>query len=219
MIAIAGCSDGGSSQNDISDSDGDGVIDSEDYAPQDPDVQEKSDIQSPGTSSPAETATPTEAETPTETATPTVRSNKRQALIEYRAGKEFAESADDWHGEAAKEYDNGKYEQAEQAYQTATEDSREAERRFDEAADLARYADRQEAEEIANTASAYMSDVFIPFSDAAKAAAVAQQRYGPERAERYEEDAQEYIEEAEKRQNNDNHIAETAEFREALGLD
>ena len=59
---------------------------------------------------------------------------------------------------------------------------------------------RQEAEEIANTASAYMSDVFIPFSDAAKAAAVAQQRYGPERAKRYEEDAQEYIEEAEKRQ-------------------
>lgn len=32
----------------LQDSDGDGVIDSEDYAPDDPDVQEKSDIQSDG---------------------------------------------------------------------------------------------------------------------------------------------------------------------------
>ena len=46
---VAGCTgdsdDGGSSGDDIQDSDGDGVIDSEDYAPQDPLVQAKSDIQ------------------------------------------------------------------------------------------------------------------------------------------------------------------------------
>lgn len=37
--------DNGNSGNDIQDSDADGVIDSEDYAPDDPDVQEKSDLQ------------------------------------------------------------------------------------------------------------------------------------------------------------------------------
>ncbi|ELZ22771.1 hypothetical protein C475_16756 [Halosimplex carlsbadense 2-9-1] len=62
VLLVAGCSsddgnsgDGGDS--DIQDSDGDGVIDSEDYAPNDPDVQEKSDIQDGGSTP---TATPTE---------------------------------------------------------------------------------------------------------------------------------------------------------------
>jgi hypothetical protein len=64
-----------------------------------------------------------------------------------------------------------------------------------------------------------MTDIFVPFSDAAKAAAIAQQRGEPERAERYVEESQEYIEEAERRQNNGNDAAETIEFREVLGLD
>lgn len=42
---LAGCSDVlGGNETDVEDSDGDGVIDSEDYAPRDPDVQERSDI-------------------------------------------------------------------------------------------------------------------------------------------------------------------------------
>jgi hypothetical protein len=59
-IAIAGCSsdDGGSDGGDIQDSDGDGVIDSEDYAPNDPEVQEKSDVQS-NDSTETSTKTPT----------------------------------------------------------------------------------------------------------------------------------------------------------------
>jgi len=41
--------DGASEQEtELQDSDGDGVIDSEDYAPEDPDVQEKSDLQTSG---------------------------------------------------------------------------------------------------------------------------------------------------------------------------
>lgn len=45
-IMTAGCSSiGGSSDSGVEDSDGDGVIDSEDYAPQDPDVQDKSDVE------------------------------------------------------------------------------------------------------------------------------------------------------------------------------
>lgn len=45
--AVAGCTSDNEG-NEIQDSDGDGVIDSEDYAPQDPDVQEKSDLQTTG---------------------------------------------------------------------------------------------------------------------------------------------------------------------------
>ncbi|WP_209452128.1 hypothetical protein [Halosimplex halophilum] len=48
---LSGCSDLGDSENGVQDSDGDGVIDSEDYAPNDPDVQEKSDLQSTSTPS------------------------------------------------------------------------------------------------------------------------------------------------------------------------
>jgi hypothetical protein len=47
ILALAGCSSGGS---DIQDTDGDGVIDSEDYAPRDPEVQSESDVQSSGDS-------------------------------------------------------------------------------------------------------------------------------------------------------------------------
>lgn len=64
--AIAGCSQGDS---DIQDSDGDGVIDSEDYAPNDPAVQEKSDLQTT-TQTPSPTTT-TEVTTTTTTATTT----------------------------------------------------------------------------------------------------------------------------------------------------
>lgn len=75
---LAGCS-GLSDENDIRDSDGDGVIDSEDYAPQDSEVQEKSDIAGNGTitRTPDEqdaTETQTSASTPTPTPEPTATS-------------------------------------------------------------------------------------------------------------------------------------------------
>lgn len=61
---LAGCAD-----DSPQDSDGDGVIDSEDYAPNDPDVQEKSDLQS-NTEQPTATPTPTPTPTTTTTAPP-----------------------------------------------------------------------------------------------------------------------------------------------------
>jgi hypothetical protein len=68
MAALAGCA-GLFEDEDIRDSDGDGVIDSEDYAPRDPDVQEKSDLVSTTdqTTDPADTPVtgdPTETEEP-----------------------------------------------------------------------------------------------------------------------------------------------------------
>lgn len=67
--ALSGCTSGG---DDIKDSDGDGVIDSQDYAPQDPEVQEKADVQDVTTAarkteSPTATATRTPSPTPTPT--------------------------------------------------------------------------------------------------------------------------------------------------------
>jgi hypothetical protein len=75
--SLAGCSDGGSDGEDIQDSDGDGVIDSEDYAPQDPDVQSESDIAiatsnaSESTGQTTSTATTTDVATSEPTPTPT----------------------------------------------------------------------------------------------------------------------------------------------------
>ncbi|WP_436909936.1 hypothetical protein [Halosimplex marinum] len=63
-VLVSGCSGlTGDDSNDVQDSDGDGVIDSEDYAPNDPDVQEKSDLQGGGSTP---TATPSPSPTPTE---------------------------------------------------------------------------------------------------------------------------------------------------------
>lgn len=66
--ALSGCAENG---NDIQDSDGDGVIDSEDYAPKDPDVQEKADVNDvkSGTKK-TETPTLTDTDTPTPSPTP-----------------------------------------------------------------------------------------------------------------------------------------------------
>jgi len=61
IAAMAGCT---GDDSDVQDSDGDGVIDSEDYAPRDPDVQSESDLKG---------AAPSTAATPTPTKTPTPR--------------------------------------------------------------------------------------------------------------------------------------------------
>jgi|GEM_PF-4763337 len=76
---LAGCTDSipgmSGSESTIQDSDGDGVIDSEDYAPQDPDVQEKSDITGNNSGS--------KESTPTETATTNDRTETKDRLIKY----------------------------------------------------------------------------------------------------------------------------------------
>lgn len=72
---LAGCTGDNTTTNsdedDIQDSDGDGVIDSEDYAPQDPDVQEKSDLQNATSTAPSTTTTTTTTPTPTQTVSST----------------------------------------------------------------------------------------------------------------------------------------------------
>lgn len=68
--ALAGCAGLFEDDDVIRDTDGDGVIDSEDYAPRDPDVQEKSDLVTTGTT-PTTAPGTTPADTPTQTDSPT----------------------------------------------------------------------------------------------------------------------------------------------------
>ncbi|MGQ4556012.1 hypothetical protein [Halobellus sp. GM3] len=70
MATVAGCS---GSSNDIQDSDGDGVIDSEDYAPHDPEVQEKSDLR--------DTTTVTPIPEPTSTPVPTTTNKSEDETL------------------------------------------------------------------------------------------------------------------------------------------
>lgn len=77
---IAGCAGLGSQEDDIQDSDGDGVIDSEDYAPQDPEVQEKSDVQS------SEEDTSSEENTPSEEETSTEETSSEEVLADFEQG-------------------------------------------------------------------------------------------------------------------------------------
>lgn len=78
-VGIAGCLGGDDgSGDDVQDSDGDGVVDSQDYAPNDPEVQEKSDVSGSDTKAASETPTgrsegnagDTSTEPSEETATP-----------------------------------------------------------------------------------------------------------------------------------------------------
>lgn len=84
---MAGCvgsnSDNGG-DSDIKDSDGDGVIDSEDYAPQDAEVQEKSDLDSTTTPT-VGTKTTTTPPTTTTTTTTTTRTTTTPTTTETPA--------------------------------------------------------------------------------------------------------------------------------------
>jgi hypothetical protein len=77
VVLLAGCL--GGSGSDLEDTDGDGVVDSEDYAPRDPEVQRKSDVQSTGSES-GDDATETSPEA-TDTPTPTSQPSNSEAAF------------------------------------------------------------------------------------------------------------------------------------------
>lgn len=69
IASLAGCSD----DSGVKDSDGDGLIDSQDYAPKDPDVQQKADLSTSIGKTETPTETPSATATATQTSTPTAR--------------------------------------------------------------------------------------------------------------------------------------------------
>lgn len=91
VASVAGCT--GGDGNDIQDSDDDGVIDSKDYAPNDPDVQEKSDLVSSTTTTTTETSTTTTSSITT-TTTSTTTTTTTTASIEGRISANYEPIAD-----------------------------------------------------------------------------------------------------------------------------
>ncbi|MFC4358217.1 hypothetical protein ACFO0N_09685 [Halobium salinum] len=82
LLLGSGClGDASTPSESISDSDGDGVIDSQDYAPKDPNVSEKADLSSPTTSgTPITTARPTTQRPTTTTEYPTTETATRTTV-------------------------------------------------------------------------------------------------------------------------------------------
>lgn len=227
MVAITGCVSGGESQGDIEDSDGDGVIDSEDYAPRDPEVQERSDVQNPqtetGTPTETETATQTETETATQTETETATQTEsyeieRDALVNFRAGKNSAERADGAHTRGLSEYNEETDDYGETEFRTAVESSKSSVDRYERAADLAEESGHSEAAEMAQESASYAQEILVYFSEVALEAAQAKQRGDTAEVEQHNRRLKHINEEADKRKDNDNSGASIIEFREALGL-
>jgi hypothetical protein len=221
MVAITGCVSGGESQGDIEDSDGDGVIDSEDYAPRDPEVQERSDVQNPQT----ETGTPTETETETATRTETETATQtesyeieRDALVNFRAGKNSAERADSAHTRGLTEYNEETDDYGETEFRTAVESSKSSVDRYERAADLADESGHSEAAEMAQESASYAQEILVYFSEVALEAAKAKQRGDTAEVEQHNRRLKHINEEADRRKENDDSGASIIEFREALGL-
>jgi hypothetical protein len=104
--AVAGCTSlGGDGSNDVSDSDGDGRVDSQDYAPQDPDVQDKEDVGGSGSSD----STPTES--PTSTTDPKQQLRKK-AFQNYKLGYTGLNSGSKLMNQGGPEFNDGNYESA-----------------------------------------------------------------------------------------------------------
>ncbi|WP_211611326.1 hypothetical protein [Halorientalis persicus] len=147
-----------SQEDDIQDSDGDGVIDSEDYAPSDPEVQKKSDVQSGGGSSSQEVNTPTEADTPTEVDTPTEKPNNtqlaEQAAAAYEKGLNDSNSADETGDRAVNFFESDDYIAAAEQYEEAADVAMNAKNHFSSAADFAdETSNKQGAVNLAEEAS------------------------------------------------------------------
>jgi hypothetical protein len=208
LISMAGCSGlSGSDDDGVQDSDGDGVIDSEDYAPQDPDVQDKSDIGS-GESTP-------ETPTSTETATPTPTEEiEREAYNAYELGNERIDDADDAANSAGDSLERENYERSEERYRNALEDYENAIDDFDSAADLATSAGHPEAEEMAAYASNFLEEYLVRFTETGIDVAEAAQNGDFDRADNLIDDMDSIITE----KNDTESIATEEEFQNALDL-
>lgn len=234
---LAGCSGGEDETEDIQDSDGDGVIDSEDYAPEDPEVQEKSDLTSESTTqsatatpTPTEISTPTPTPTATATATPTPTptatatatptptpstETEQEALDAYRAGDYDFNSVTNYGSAASNYFNSGSYQTAEEEFRETLENSRDAVAHFDEAATLANEAGQDEAKQIADEASKHLTEYWIPWAEEGIEASEAAQDGRTDDAEEHSAEAARLTEESEYAETT---IAEPDEFRDALGL-
>jgi len=133
--SITGCLGIGSG-NDIQDSDGDGVINSEDYAPNDPEVQEKSDLQNGD----SEDSSSSDGRSSSDDGRSSNESNEELIGIvvgKYRSGYEGIEAGKDLIGQALDSYENEQYGLAQMAMEGFESDMGNTADAFDEAATAA----------------------------------------------------------------------------------
>jgi len=100
LSGASGCSS--LTGNGVQDSDGDGVVDSQDYAPQDPDVQEKSDISGSSQGSDSNTDTGSDRSSNSELI--------GEAVGNYKAGYDGVEASKDLLSTAINSFEQESYE-------------------------------------------------------------------------------------------------------------
>jgi hypothetical protein len=153
----AGCTDVLGGGNDIQDSDGDGVIDSEDYAPHDPDVQEKSDVQNNSS--------------PTQTEGGGNQQVRQDILDTYNSAIGKTNRGTSLLNSSISAFNNDNFSKASSDGSDAHSKFETAETRFSEAYDLALQTDNNEAQTICEEGqqyAVYLQDAGLQASRAAE---------------------------------------------------
>jgi hypothetical protein len=210
LVSITGCAEEGESEGDMQDSDGDGVIDSEDYAPHDPEVQEKSDIQAQSSETPTDTPSPTSSETPTSS-----EDTEQEAFENYRAGYRDVLSSAETTELAAEDYNNEDYFEAEQHYHDSLETNREGRQNFERALELIDESEYPEAYESAQAAVEFSSVAIESRNVAIDACQAAQDDNFEQSRELMNEVSNEYHERLDEI---NNAVLDLDQMREALGV-
>jgi hypothetical protein len=157
---ISGCSSLPGTGNSIQDSDGDGVIDSEDYAPNDPDVQEKSDVQNSGDgggqNNQQTTQDSTTEQTTQQTTTQDPNLQKRKNILStYNNAIKAQQDAMTLMNTAVKQFNNDKLQKSEQNAKSAKSKFETMESRCSNAYDLALQIENDEAQSICDRGRQY----------------------------------------------------------------
>lgn len=146
LVALSGCLGVLEQDDSVSDTDGDGMIDSQDYAPDDPNVQEKSDVANSGDSKPSSQPSGDSN---------TNKEQKQEILAAYNKGVRKANAGTTRLGASIKAYNNRNYDESITKAEEASEKYKKAENKFARATNLSLQIGHQNALDICNEAQLY----------------------------------------------------------------
>jgi hypothetical protein len=200
--AFAGCS-GVLNQNSVQDSDGDGVIDSEDYAPNDADVQEKSDVTG-GSSSGSSNNNGSGSDSPNNQSSddsgndgPPNQQQRQNVVDTYNNGLRATNNATSTLDSAVSSFNNDNLQQSINQAGNAQSTFETGETRFSNAYDTALQLDSDEAQTICETAQRY-AGLMAEAALESKRAAEAAQNGNTEKSNEHVNEHQSLVREAEK---------------------
>lgn len=145
LLALAGCTDVLQRDDGVSDSDGDGVVDSQDYAPNDADVQEKSDL-STSTSGAGDSGSNSSDDN---------REQKQEILTAYDTGISNANTGTSQLEASISAYNDERYDEALSTAEEAASKYGTAGDKFEHAVNLSLRIGHQDAQEICTDAHMY----------------------------------------------------------------